>query len=242
MLLEALRDKWWNGVLGKKLEHEKIYVRRIKPREALGSPHQKDFPLLKGHEVIVEAEFKGAFGQAFTDEPLNYEGSLESVYSIPLINNANRALLVATINATYKYLKLVDGTVHCRDEKPELCGAKIVEYLKARFPPETKILMIGFQPAIAYNILKTFESFRVTDMDPLNIGQFKRGVFIESYKENKSAIAWCDVVLATGSTIVNGSVDEILALSKGKKLIFYGVTIASAAYEFNLERLCLASF
>jgi len=90
--------------------------------------------------VIVEAEFKGDFGQAFTCEPLNYEGSLKSIHSIPLIKNANRALLVATINATYRYLKLVDGMVHCKDEKPELCGAKIVDILKPGFSPRQRFL------------------------------------------------------------------------------------------------------
>jgi len=53
-------------------------------------------------------------------------------------------------------------------------------------------------------------------------------------------MAWSDVVIATGSTIVNNTIDEIIELCKGKLLMFYGVTIASAAYEFGLKRLCFS--
>jgi len=113
--------------------------------------------------------------------------------------------------------------------------------LASTIKPDAKLLMIGFQPAIAYYVSKKFNNFRVTDMDPTNIGQTKHGILIEPYESNMDAISWSDVVLATGTTIVNNTIDDIVRLSRGKRLIFYGVTIAAASYEFNFERLCFTS-
>ncbi|MEM3427716.1 MAG: DUF364 domain-containing protein [Nitrososphaerales archaeon] len=243
MILEELKNRWWKRIMENNLEHEKITirVRGLKPEEAIGRPARTDYPILKGREVMIQAEISGAYGQAFTDEPSNYEGSLISVYSLPLVSNKNRALLVAAINATYRYLGLVTHTRHCKDDGPEICGRKIAEHLATKLPPQTKIVMIGFQPAIAYYVSRRFRNFRVTDMDFDNIGRIKEGTLIESYMVNKEAILWGDVVLATGSTIVNGSIEEIVNWSKGKQLIFYGMTISAAAYEFTFNQLCYES-
>ena len=75
-----------------------------------------------------------------------------------------------------------------------------------------------------------------------SIGQVKEGVHIESSEVNREAIGWSQAVFATGTSIVNNTIDEIISLSQGKKLIFYGVTIAAAAYEFGYTRLCFESF
>ena len=192
---------------------------------------------------MIQAEFRGALGQAYTDEPFYYEGNLKDVQQLELTTSRNRAIFIAVANAIYRHLGLVTNTVHCRDEGPDLCGRKIAEHLASNLSSKCKLLMIGFQPAIAYNLSRTFKNFRVTDMDSANIGQVKRGVLIESYEGNKEAIKWSDIVVATGSTIVNGTIDEILRLchEKKKRVIFYGVTIASATYEFGLERLCFES-
>lgn len=245
-LIEELRRRWWKRVLANNLENSEVTVkvRGLSPEEAIGRPPQADFPLYRGREVMVQAEFRGTLGQAYTDEPFYYEGNLKDIEQLKLTTNRNRAIFVAVANATYRYLGLITNTIHCRDEGPDLCGRKIAERLASSIPHECKLLMIGFQPAIAYNLSRTFKNFRVTDMDPTNIGQVKRGVLIESCEKNKEAIEWSNMVIATGSTIVNGTIDEILRLcrEKKKKVIFYGVTIASASYEFGLKRLCFESF
>ena len=242
VLLERLKEKWWEKVRRSGLSECEVVVsvRGLKPEEAIGRPRQSDYPIVRGREVLIQAELKGAIGQAFTDEPQRYEGSLEGVYGMSLSTSGERAIFVAVANATYRYLGLIDNTVHCKDEGPEICGERIADYLASMATPETKLLMIGFQPSIAQNLSKRFRNFRVTDMDPENVGRVKRGVKIESHEVNREAIAWSDVVIATGSTIVNNTIDEIIELCKGKPLIFYGVTIASAAYEFGLKRLCFS--
>ena len=62
-----------------------------------------------------------------------------------------------------------------------------------------------------------------------------------SYDRNLEALEWSDIVIATGSTLVNGSIDEIACRASGKSLYFYGVTMAAAAYELGLNRLCYES-
>lgn len=243
MIIEKLKQRWWSRILANKLEgvEVKVEVRGLSPEEAIGKPLRADFPLFKGREVMIQAELGGALGQAFTDEPCCYKGSLKDVQRLELHSNKNRALFVATANATYRYLGLIKNTIHCKNDGPELCGKRITELLASLLPKRTRILMIGFQPAIVHHISKIFKEFRVTDMDPSNIGQKREGVLIESCENNAEAIEWSDVVLATGSTIVNGSIDEIVKLCEDKRLMFYGVTIASAAYEFGFERLCFMS-
>jgi len=48
------------------------------------------------------------------------------------------------------------------------------------------------------------------------------------------------MVLCTGTTLVNATIEEILALGEKyhKRIIFYGVTIAAAAELLGLERIC----
>jgi len=41
--------------------------------------------------------------------------------------------------------------------------------------PETRLLMMGFQPSIAQSLSRLFKNFRVTDMDPENVGRANRG-------------------------------------------------------------------
>ena len=53
-------------------------------------------------------------------------------------------------------------------------------------------------------------------------------------------IGWCDILLATSSTIVNDTFDGIKAEidARGKKLIIFGVTGAGVSALIGLERLC----
>jgi hypothetical protein len=243
MLLRELRERWWRRVVKSELESETtvIKVRGLRPEEAIGRPSRADYPLLKGREVLLQAEVKGALGQAFTDEPSDYVGSLLSLYRRQLNTNEDRALLVAAINAAYRYLDLATSTKHCRDEGPELCGQKVAMTLASRLHPSSKVVMIGFQPALAFQVSMVFKDFRVTDKDFDNIGKTKEQILIEPYTSNAEVIAWSDAVVATGSTLVNNTIDEIIELGKGKQLFFYGVTIAAAACEFNLKRLCFES-
>jgi hypothetical protein len=240
MILEQLKRAWYDRILSHGLEGERVTtnMRPLKPEEAIGRPMRNGYPLLHGREVLIQAELRGAVGHAFTDEPTAYHGPLAELNRHPINTNAARARLVAAINATYTLLGLISRTKHCKNSGPEMCATKIAEYLAKKHGSETKVAMIGFQPAIAYYMSRAFRNLRVTDMDRDNIGRTNQEIHVESHERNRNAIEGADLILATGSTLVNASIDDIRDWADTKPLYFFGVTIAAAAYELALNRLC----
>jgi hypothetical protein len=85
-------------------------------------------------------------------------------------------------------------------------------------------------------VLSGRNPLRVVDLDPDNIGTTKFGVEISDPVRTQEWIEWCEVILATGSTIVNGTLTTFL--ETGKRLILYGVTISAAAEILGLDRYC----
>lgn len=210
-----------------------IYARTLSSKEAIGNPERKDFPLLKGKEVMIEATFKEAKGQAYTNMPGNFRGSIKDVISLSLSNNFQRAVFIASLNAVMRYFNTISNTIHCRDTAPEICAIQLVEYIKNRCN-NAKIAFIGFQPAMIYRLSQSF-SIRVVDLDNDNIGKNKLGVIIEGPEKTDEILSWSDIILATGSTSVNGTINKFL---NKKPIIFYGVTVAAIAKLYGYENYC----
>jgi hypothetical protein len=211
----------------------RVSVRDLTPEEAIGNPEDRDFPLVKGRERLLEAEILGSRGQAFTDTPGNFSGILKEVPLLKLTDNRSRAVFIAALNALMRHLGLIEKTIHCKDASPPLCALDLVKHIQENFG-NPRIAMIGFQPRMAQALAKTF-ALRVMDMDQDNIGQTKSGVLIEGPEQTQKSIAWCDLALVTGSTVTNGTVDELLT---GKPTLFFGVTIAGPAVLLGLNRFC----
>lgn len=216
-----------------------IKARVLSAQEAIGNPENYDFPILKGKEKIMEADFKGFKGQAFTDMYGGYKGPIEGVFKAKDCNNYRRALQVSTINALAKYWNLVNDTEHCKDRTPGICSLKICDFIQKEYPEVKNVTIVGFQPAIIDALSKKY-TLRVLDLDIDNVGKEKFGVRIEDGARNKKdALSWAELVLATGSSLVNGTIDEIISCAKNKdKVIFYGISIAGASALLGLKRLC----
>lgn len=214
----------------------------ISPLQAIGTPVRQDYPLLTGKEVIVEAEFRGGFGQAFTSQPRLYEGSLREVLELPLGEPGNRAILLSTLNAVASHLGLANRVRHCRNEEPEECAVKIAKELLERFG-RIRIGMIGYQPAILEHLAEVFDAGNVacTDLNPANIGQKRYGVDIwDGGTRTIELINWCELVLVTSSTLANDTFDviEAAARERGKKLMNFGITGAGVSALLGIERIC----
>jgi len=215
-----------------------ISCKTLTPEEAIGSPGRSDFPLQKGKEKLMQAVIDGFIGQAFTDMPGNYEGTLHDALHLPPVNNYNRAVIIATLNALCRKLGKVANTVHCKDAQPGECSQKLIETISSEYG-KPRIAVIGLQPAMVEKLAQHFE-IRVFDLDPENIGQEKYGVTIENGECDLSAVEkWCDLFLATGSTVVNGSIDPFLKVKK--PILFYGTTVAALAELLSLKRFCPVS-
>ena len=217
------------------LEGENVIVkaRALTPEEAIGNPEDKDYPLITGRERIVQAELRNTCGQAFTDMFGNYSAKLMDIAQSELKNNYRRAIFIASLNATMRYLGLIDKSVHCKDNEPRECGAHISEFVKNKYG-HPKIAMVGLQPRLVEALAKDFE-IKVTDLDQANINTEKFGVMIQGPQKTQEHIAWCDLIVVTGSTIVNSTITDFLT---GKPVLFYGVTITGAAKLLGLDTYC----
>ncbi len=210
-----------------------ITGRALSVEEAIGNPKRQDFPIVKGKERLMQAEFKGCKGQAFTDMSGNFRGTLKEILNNPLDTNFDRAVLVASMNAICCYLGLIEKTIHCHDDQPEQCAGELVGHIKEEFG-NPRVALIGYQPAMLEKLAGSF-SLRVVDLNPNNTGKIKSGVEIEGYERTDEVLEWCDVIVATGSTVVNSTITNYC---KKKPALFFGTTGAATCHLMGLQRFC----
>lgn len=218
-----------------------VQAKALTPEEAIGKPGRRDFPILEGKERVIEATVLGTRGQAFTDSPSDFEGRFRDVLDLPLDSGRNRAVFLAATNAALAHVGLAEGTVHCKDDAPEKCAFAIA--MSARMSDAQTVGLIGFNPAIAEALVREFGTMavRITDLNPQNAGTDKFGVAVwDGRSRTAELIQRCDLILVTGTTLVNGTFDGILeqARAAGKRLVIYGITCAGVCRLMNLERWC----
>ncbi len=222
--------------------HVAVRVKPLTPEEAIGKPERQDFPIIVGKERIIEAGVLGARGHAFTDSPRELTGTIAQVLGLGLDTSPNRAIFVATLNAVLRHLDRVTGTVHCKDDDPELCAREIAGLLLDRYG-RVEVGLVGLNPAIAERLVDTFgeDHTRITDLNRDNIGERRFGVEIwDGGERTEELIDASDVLVVTGTTLVNGTFDDIhrRALAAKKHFIPYGVSAAGVCALIGIERIC----
>jgi len=234
----TLRRRFFHVCKSQNLLSESVQVkaRVLSSKEAIGNPETEDFPIQKGKERLMQAAFGTGKGQAFTDRYGDFSGKLSEVIDMHLENNFRRAVFVATLNAVLDHLNEVQSTIHCRDSGPTLCAEKLAQHLKQRYG-SLKITQVGFQPRMVEHLAKAFE-YRILDMDPDNIGTWKFGTLVEGPEATADAVTWADLLLVTGTTLINGTIHDFL---RHNSLLFYGTTIAGAAHLMHWDRFCANS-
>ena len=214
-----------------------VNSRALTPEEAIGKTGRKDYPILTGKEIMLEAEYRGARGQAFTDSPAEFRGTIDEILNMDIVNDPHsRGVFIATLNAVMNYEGLADRTVHCRNNEPEECAKKTVNFIKENYG-DVKIALVGYQPALLENLSKNFD-VRVLDLNPQNVGQIKYGVRVENGKDDFTdvVVKWAELVLCTGSTLCNGTITQFL--NTGKETFFFGTTLAGASQILGCRRMC----
>jgi len=237
IVYDILREEFTRIVKENNLESEevKIQATTLSPGEAIGNPEDKDYPLIIGRERLMQAEFHGCYGQAFTDMYGSFNDHLSRIIKMDLNNNFRRAIFISSLNAVMRYLGLIEGTRHCRDSEPRQCSNELVKYIEGKYA-KSRIAMIGLQPRMVEALAPKFE-LKVTDMDTANIGTEKYGVVIQSPDETLANLEWCDIALVTGTTVTNETINQFMI---NKPTIFYGITIAGTAKLLGLNRWCFS--
>ena len=230
-LKQRAGDIWASeGLLEKSVA---VRARALTAEEAIGNPEAYDFPIQKGKERLMQAEFGQGLGQAFTDRYGNFEGTLTQILDMSMENNYRRGIFIATINAVLRHLGLIDKTVHCKNQEPAFCAVQLAAQVKAHYQPE-RIGIVGFQPRMVERLASEYP-VRLLDLDPDNIGTRKFDVLVEGPEAQADVMSWADLLLVTGTTIVNDTIEPFL---DHERVVFYGTTIAGAAYLMGWERFC----
>jgi uncharacterized protein (DUF4213/DUF364 family) len=243
--LEKTKSLLLERITAHRLENKevKVLVKTLTPEEAIGEPGRRDFPIIVGKERMIEATFLGTKGQAFTDSPAEFMGPLKDILELSLTSNKERALYTAALNAVLKHLNQAEKTLHCRDDEPEKCARDMALSLVREWG-KVKVGLIGLNPAIAENLVRTFgvKNVRITDLNRENIGSRKFGVEIwDGLRRSEDLIRETDGVLISGTTLINGTFDPLWELvEKDKKpYLLYGVTAAGFCALTGLKRICL---
>lgn len=223
-------------ILDEKVE---IKAKSLTPEEAIGNTERKDYPILTGTDVMIEATYKGVSGQAFTSAPADFSGTLADIMKLDYENDDHAAgLLIASINAVMGSLGMCDRMIHCKNDGPKLCGVEIGNYVKNTYG-DPQALVVGYQPSIIENLTARLTNVRALDLDPKNVGQERCGIVIEhGVRDMADAMEWADIILCTGSTVCNGTLVDYM--DTGKPTYFFGTSLAGVAALLDLPRLCYA--
>lgn len=237
MIIDLAREKLKALTDERGMDNELITIncRALSPEEAIGNPLHDDYPIQLGKERLIEAEFMGKKGQAFSDSYFHYTGSVKEILSFRLDTNARRAIFISSLNAIMAEIGKMPEALHCKNDDLIHCGRTFSGFLDGLPEATKKALLVGLQPRLL-EALASGRQVRVCDLNPDNIGTKKYGVTIDGPERFAENAHWADVVFATGSTVVNGTIDEIVKTRPDT--VFYGVTISGVACLTGLRQFC----
>ena len=237
MLIQRAKEKLIELVKESDLMEREIEIscKTLTKEEAIGNPLHDDYPLAIGKEKIIEARLLGKRSQAFSDSYFNYNGKIKDLLELDLNSNARRAIFISSLNVILSVLGLIQEPVHCKNDDLLKCADHFSKFIKSKFKNQKKALLIGLQPRLL-SVLADLKQVRVCDKDPDNIGTQIRGIRIDGPEKWQEHAKWADFVIATGSTIVNNTIDDIY--NTDPDTFFFGVTITGVAYLLGLNQFC----
>jgi uncharacterized protein (DUF4213/DUF364 family) len=224
-LRQLATEKGW---LDDRLE---VLCAALSVEEAIGTPEEQDYPIQRGKETMLQADFRGCSGQAFSREvctPRRY--TLREILALPLESDWQRAVLIASANAIFAAAGYIDRTIHCKNQEPKECAGCLGEIFHGE-----KVALFGHQPRFLEKLAELGE-VRCIDIDPDLIGTVSGGILIEGPGQTDEVIEWADGLLVTGSATVNDTFGRFV--DTGKPLQVFGTTGAAMAFVLGLNRFC----
>jgi len=218
-----------------------VVIRPLNAAEAIGEAGREDFPIIRGKEVLMQAVYRGAVGQAFTAAKGEFRGSLGDVLALPLSGSFERAVLIAAVNAVLRYRGKIENTVHCRNDGPSSCAALMSEWIKEQ--GAKRVGLVGMQPALLEALVKALGPERVMVSDLSAAGADRCQVRVLDGMQAEKMLESCQLLLITGSTFANGTIDDLMSAARcyNSRIVFYGTTAAGVAYLLGQERWCPCS-
>jgi len=240
VIIKRVRKRFMETMDTRKMFDEEIVItcRALAQEEAIGNPLHDDYPIQRGRERMIEADFMGSKGQAFSDAWFNYRGTVGDILALNLETNARRAIFVCSLNAVMAGMGMIPPAVHCKDGDLTECADAFSRFAGRMFPRTDRFLLVGLQPRLLEK-LTALKHVRVCDLNPENIGVPRCGIVVDGPERFAENAKWAETIIATGSSLVNGTIDEILAA--GRETYFYGVTITGAACRFDLRQYCFTT-
>jgi len=237
----ALLESQSNACASVNLRDELVLSRPLSVSEAIGDTGRDDFPLIRGKEVLMQAVYRGAVGQAFTAAKGEFRCPLGDVLDLPLSGSFERAVLIAAVNAVLRYMGKIEKTVHCRNDGPSRCAALMSEWINGQ--GAKRVGLVGLQPALLEALVQALGPESVMVSDLAEAGAVRCQVRILDGMQAGQMFESCPLILMTGSTLANGTIDDLMEAARGynSRVVFYGTTAAGVAYLLGLERWCPCS-
>jgi uncharacterized protein (DUF4213/DUF364 family) len=103
--------------------------------------------------------------------------------------------------------------------------------------------LVGMQPALLEALVQTLGPDRVMVSDLAEAGSVRYGVKVLDGMDSSEMFERCQLILATGSSLVNGTINGLMenAARHNRSVVFYGTTIAATSYLMGLKRWCACS-
>lgn len=215
------------------LLNETVTVTVSKEPEHTLRPEEDPLSTVARPEYCVTAEIRGAKGEAYTENPSAFQGTLKQALEIPPSEKGISAVAVSAINAAMNFLNLSPGTFP-EDAQHHISYAdSLCRYITEHYGKE-KIVLIGYDGYLVKRFMEEGLEFWTLDRDPDHIAQSRFDhVVVNSAKRNReSSFVWGKVLIVTGSTLCNGTIVQYL--DSGKELLFYGITCAGIATLLKL--------
>lgn len=184
-------------------------------------------------EYRVTAEFNGFRGEAYTELPMDFEGTLQEALCLPVSDKGIDARILASINAVMNSMELCAGVFPTTFDERRMYTDALYMHVSQNFGT-SNIVLVGYDGYIVKKFVAEGVDFWTMDRDPDNISQdrFKHVIVNSAYYNRQACLEWGKLFIITGSTLTNGTIVQYL--DQDKELLFYGITIAGAAKLLGL--------
>ena len=172
-------------------------------------------------------------GEAYTETPVPFEGTLKEALAIPPTEEGISAVTISAINAAMNALGLTPGEFPEEAQFQASYADALCRFAMEKYGKE-HLVLVGYDGYIVKRLMDEGLVFWTLDMNPDHIAQDRFDhVIVNGAKRNReSSFAWGNLFIVTGSSLCNGTI--VHYLNSGKELLFYGITCAGAATLLDL--------